>query len=66
MRAADIDERLRSRGEYARALTLLALMSGWSDAATSNHTNYAKLFHTRVLPEFATWLYSPEGRQQLN
>lgn len=58
--AANIEERLRAQGAYLPALQLLGDSVRGGSWAGLAHT-HAKLFHELVLPEFATWLRSPDG-----
>lgn len=68
LKAVDVEWRLHQAGAYTQALVLLA-HHGWGAAAAEavaeraeSATSPMKLFHRVVLPEFAAWLYSSEGR----
>ena len=68
MKAVDVEWRLHQAGAYTQAVVLL-VYHGWGAAAAEAVAENAqsassplKLFHRVVLPEFAAWLYSSEGR----
>jgi hypothetical protein len=68
LKAVDVEWRLHQAGAYTQAVVLL-VYHGWGAAAAEAVAENAqsassplKLFHRVVLPEFAAWLYSSEGR----